>query len=429
MNELFKLSPKFSFNLEKRKAGNGIVKTTNMPIRMAISYKGQRVILSTGFSVDNDFWNIETQRVKDKFVNKKGEAADKINSYLNKMSGYVHNVFTPFELSKTTPTPKEVTEAFKALKGKEDGTAQKQTLWDVFDTFTNKQGIKNNWTEATQTKFKTIKNHLQGFDPKLTFQAINEDKLQDFIAYLQDDKHDFSNGYILKNISFVKWFLRWTVENDYTKNDSFKAFKPKLKKVRDENIVFLTWDELMHLYNFQFTANYLDRVRDVFCFCCFTGLRYSDVFNLKHSDIKEGHISIITKKTTDSLFIPLNKYSKSILDKYSDVNFEGNKALPVISNQKMNEYLKAMAKDAGFEEPQTVTTFKGHERITDILPKYELIGTHTGRRTFITNSLTMGIPAEVVMKITGHSDYKAMKPYIKITQQATMAAMERFNNF
>lgn len=87
---------------------------------------------------------------------------------------------------------------------------------------------------------------------------------------------------------------------------------------------------------------YLERVRDVFLFQCFTGLRYSDVFNLKRSDIKDNHIEITTVKTADSLIIELNKHSKSILYKYKDIPFENDKVLPVITNQKMNEYLKEL---------------------------------------------------------------------------------------
>ena len=168
-------------------------------------------------------------------------------------------------------------------------------------------------------------------------------------------------------------------------------------------------------------------VRDVFLFCCFTSLRYSDVRNLKRSDVKSDHIEVTTVKTADSLSIELNKYSKAILEKYKDIHFENHMALPVISNQKMNDYLKELGELAEINEPIRETYYKGNERIDEVTPKYALLSTHAGRRTFICNALALGIPAQVVMKWTGHSDYKAMKPYIDIADDIKANAMNKFN--
>lgn len=102
----------------------------------------------------------------------------------------------------------------------------------------------------------------------------------------------------------------------------------------------------------------MERVRDVFLFCCFTSLRYSDVRNLKRSDIKPDHIEVTTVKTADSLIIELNDHSKAILEKYKDVHFENHMALPVISNQKMNDYLKELGELAEINEPVRETYYK-----------------------------------------------------------------------
>ena len=169
------------------------------------------------------------------------------------------------------------------------------------------------------------------------------------------------------------------------------------------------------------------KVKDVFCFCCFTSLRYSDVSNLRRSDVFSDHISITTVKTSDSLKIELNRYSRSILEKYDSMKFSGNLALPVISNQKMNAYLKEICEICGINKPVTVTYYKGNERIDEVHPKYELIGTHAGRRTFICNAIMMGIPPQVVMKWTGHCDYQSMKPYIDIADKVKADAMKLFD--
>lgn len=256
---------------------------------------------------------------------------------------------------------------------------------------------------------------------------FDEKGLTSYVTYLRETKK-MRNSTIGKQLGFLKWFLRWATAKEYNSNNAFATFRPKLKST-EKRVIFLTWDELMTVYNFDIpeSKQYLARVRDVFCFCCFTSLRYSDVFNLKRSDIKGDSIQITTVKTSDSLTIELNKYSQAILDKYSDTPFIGNKALPVISNQRMNDYIKELGELCGIDEPQSVTYYVGNKRVDEVYPKYELLGTHAGRRTFICNALSLGIPAQVVMKWTGHSDYKAMKPYIDIADKIKVEAMNKFN--
>lgn len=272
-----------------------------------------------------------------------------------------------------------------------------------------------------------MKNHLSNFREGLNFEFFDEKGLNDYVAYLREVK-EMRNSTIGKQLSFLKWFLRWSFKKGYHHNNAFDAYKPKLKSTQ-KKIIFLTWEELTELREFEIPANKpsLERVRDVFLFQCFTGLRYSDVFNLRRSDIKSDHIEVTTVKTSDSLIIELNNHSKAILDKYKDVVFEDDKVLPVITNQKMNDYLKELAELAGIDEPIRQTYYRGNERIDEVTPKYALLGTHAGRRTFICNALALGIPPQVVMKWTGYSDYKAMKPYIDIADDIKANAMSKFN--
>ena len=226
----------------------------------------------------------------------------------------------------------------------------------------------------------------------------------------------------------MKWFLRWSCKKGYNTHTFFENFKPKLKSTQ-KKIIFLTPTEFKQFREYQIPEQkkYLERVRDVFLFQCFTGLRYSDVENLKKSDVKDNFIEVTTMKTNDSLKIELNQYSRGILDKYKDYKDSKGRALPIITNQRMNEYLKELAELAGINELIRETYYIGNERFDEVTPKYALIGTHAGRRTFICNALSLGIPPQVVMKWTGHSDYKAMKPYIDIADETKANAMSKFN--
>lgn len=138
-------------------------------------------------------------------------------------------------------------------------------------------------------------------------------------------------------------------------------------------------------------------------------------------------ISVNTPKTNDQLLIDLNDYSREIIDKYKDAIFPNDLALPIISNQKMNDYLKETGKLLEFNEPVTKVYFVGNKRYEETHPKHALLTTHCGRRTFVVNALYLGIPAEVVMRWTGHKDYESMKPYIAIVDSLKSSEMQKFN--
>ena len=419
------------FTLEKRKKNNVLV-IENIPIRMRVIYGGDRIEFTTGYRIDESKWDLDRQRVKNGCTNKLKQSSSEINSDLLKYYTDIQNIFKEFEVKNITPTPEQLKTAFakrNKTSNPEETEAKKTTVsfMNIFDEFLKECGTQNNWTDATYKKFSALKTHLNKFKSDLTFEDLSESGLNEFVNYLRDKK-DMRNSSIGKQISLLKWFLRWGLKKGRHNNNAIESFNPKLKNA-PKKVIFLTWGELNKLRDYKIPANkqYLERVRDVFLFTCFTGLRYSDVYNLKTSDIKDDHIEITTVKTVDSLIIELNKHSKSILEKYKDVHFENNKVLPVITNQKMNDYLKELAELAEINEPVGETYYKGNQRIDEVTPKHALLGTHAGRRTFICNALSLGILPQVVMKWTGHSDYKAMKPYIDIADEIKANAMSKFN--
>lgn len=356
-------------------------------------------------------------------------------------------VFDSFELSGIVPTSDQFRDSFSKEIGKPSRAGKSPTngFFDVFDLFVSTMGAQNAWTKGTFKKFKSIKAHLEAFDPDLSFELLTNQTMQSFVDYQM--KVDLRNTSINKYMGFVRWFLRWSENNGYYKGRVHETYRAKLKGTDGNNkeIIFLSWDELIHVYNLDFNQvkrkledgtsvpleqvniRSLERVRDVFCFCCFTGLRYSDVAKLSRSDIREGHISVVTLKTVDALKIELNNYSRAILEKYADFPFKKDRALPVTCNVNMNLVLKDLGELAGLKEPQRIVYFKGNVRHEEVYPKYELLTTHCGRRTFVVNALTLGIAAETIMKWTGHSDFKSMKPYMQIVDSLKAQEMNKFN--
>lgn len=434
---IIKRSIKFTIKTQQKAASR---------VRMRVAYAGHRLDFQTGIILNKNNWDEHLQRIIP--ANSDSTLVNDLNEHLSKMHADMIAVFHHFELQQIIPSSKDLRCAFKNKSNpnlnkveskkekertlsvpqvdKKERKNKKVDFWKCFDEFVKVNGKLNDWTEATHQKFATLRNHLSDFDKKLTFEKFDEVGISNFVDFL--GKKGLKNSTINKQLGFLRWLLRWCYEKDYHHNHTFEYFKPKLKNAA-KRVIFLTQGELDRLENFSISTKYtsLEPVRDVFLFCCFTGLRYSDVYNLTWADIHNGKIEIVTIKTADRIQIELNNKSKAIIDKYKDVKFPKNKVLPVVSNQKMNKHLHTLCKLAQIDEPIKSTYYEGNKRIDDVRPKYELIGTHCGRRTFICTALSKGIPPSVVMKWTGHSDYKAMKPYIDISDEVKSSYMKEFD--
>jgi integrase len=433
------------FRPEQRKK-NGVAVTENMLIRMRVTFNCSRIDFSTGYRIDLSKWDNGQQRVKKGFSNKQKQTYTEINSALVKYESIIQEIFKEYEMSDCMPTVEQIkqdfvlrTQLLSSFNEDKNKAQSKKTsdnegllidvkpFFEVYDEYVQTQGLRNNWSQTCYHKFRALRNKLKEFNSKLTFECFDENGLSLFVGFLINQKMT-RNSTVCKTLVFLKMFLRWSYNNGYHNNNGFSTFKPKLK-VPQRKVIFLTPEELKRIIDLEIPEEkcYLERVRDVFIFMCFTGLRHSDTFNLRRSDIKGDHIEIVTIKTDDDLIIELNQYSKAVLDKYKDIPYPDDKALPVISNQKMNVYLKELTQLAEINEPVRMIHYKGSKRIEKVSPKHELICTHAARRTFVCSALSLGIPAQVVMKWTGHSDYKAMKPYMDIADDIRAKSMKKFN--
>lgn len=440
-----KCSVKVGLHLKPNNKGKEVAEEVG--IRLRVSWASLRADIRAGYVIAPGKWDDTNSCVKSGCKNSHGQTAGEINRAVANLVGEAEATLTRFELNNgRAPSVTEFKEAFYTAIGRPLTTQAKEAaapeakplgFFDVYDLFTKEMGATNNWTKATFTKFASLKLHLQQFEAAnspLSLDTFSKADFAEFVAYLQNTVGHL-NTTAAKNVGFVRWFLRWASANGYYSGSAHLNYRPRFKGLGCKEVIFLSWEELHHFLNFEFNPKYtgLPPVRDVFCFCCFTGLRYSDVAKLRRSDIhrdsKPPYMTVVTKKTTDLLHIELNNYALALLDHYANIGLPGDKALPVISNVKMNEQLHKAAKEAGIDEPVRVVAYNGNKRMEEVVPKYELLTTHAGRRTFIVNALRLGIPAPVIMEWTGHSDYKAMKPYIKIVDAAKAENMERFNQF
>ena len=386
-------------------------KNTPTLIYMFFNYDGKRLKYSTSEKIPPKYWNKDS-------VRKSYTGGSDINNQLAALQSKVLEIYRKYRLQGTIPSPSELrtdlNEAFSKT------AKQKLTFFDVFEEFV--ESTKTKVHKRTTAKYETLKKHLKAFQKNarynIKFENINITFYDKFMNFCLGEL-DLVNNSAGKYVTTLKTFLNWSVERKYTTNLDYKKFKV-LKEEGD--IVYLDFEELLHLFNFDFSDNQrLEKVRDAFCLSCFTGLRFSDIKQLKQENIKGDFIKIKSYKTKETLRIPLNEYAKEIINKYID----HDQFLQVISNQKMNLYLKELAEIAEIDTPVTLTKIKGVERIETTQPKYDLISTHTGRRTFVTVSLEKGMRPEIVMKITGHKSYDVFKKYIQITDKVKDIEMKK----
>lgn len=411
-----------NFYPNKDKERNGYA-----PLRCYVRFNSQALVFNLGYNVTLNAWNNDTQRCKkNSYHDKQQIPAQYINKEIVNAEELINACFKHFEQQKTIPTKEELKHLIDVKTGKIKADSDKGSFIAIFDNYIQSCTKIGKWSYNTKRRIKVVRNQIEQFDSKCKITDFDNhdmpEKLLDFFL-----KVDNNNGTITKKVKDIKTVLRYAIKKGIIANSHFLSYKTELKQPK-KPIVFLSWEELMKVYHFDFISMpHLDAVRDVFCFCCFTSLRYSDVANLKAENITENIIHFTTIKTADTLNIELNKYSRAILDKYKGQTFKKERILPIISVQKMNEHLKEMAKMCELNTPITTTIYKGTKRIETTIPKYELITTHAGRRTFISNAIMLGIPPEIVMKWSGHSDYKSMKPYIEIANKAKKEAMSLFD--
>lgn len=413
-----KIKNSISTFIQKRYDGD----VSEAQIRIIVKIEKSQIRFNVGHKINPERWDKSTGRVKRNAINKKGVTSHEINSDIERLEGIIRDIIKKYEVEGYTPSHEEFKKTFNKAIGKIDDTAN-DSIEHLFNEFMFEKG--RGWSDASLNRYRGIKRMLIKNYPGMRMKEVSSKTMADIHDKMYE--RGMQNTTMKRFLRYVSAFFSWAEAKGY-KSD-WRDYKPEIKTIRNKAIVFLTWDELMRLYALEFIPEkaHLERVRDVFCFQCFTSLRYSDVAKLKKTDVYEDYISVVTEKTDTALRIDLNDRSKAILNKYKDMTIKRNLALPVVCNQKMNEWIKECCALAEINTPVTKVYLRGKERIEEVYKKYELISSHSGRRTFISNALIMGIAPEVVMKWTGHTDYKQMQPYIDVADEERKKAMNLFN--
>lgn len=385
MNKTFSM---FFFLRRKSKEPEGI-----SPIYLRITLDGSNTEISTKRSIQNSKWDIRGQRHKGNT-----EDAKNLNYYLNT---FKENIFKAYQNLLMNGEYVDVT----LLKDTVFGKTNDRTIVPIFHEHNEKLKslIGGEYAPATYQRYLTTLKYLVEFisyqykKKDIEIRKIDHSFVTGFEYFLRTKKNCENNA-AFKHVKNFGKIIRICIANGWLEKSPFLNYKTREKKVVP---VFLLDNELSILMSKKIDIERLAQVRDIFVFSCFTGLAYIDIANLSHHHLSIGidgrkWIFICRKKTQESSNIPLLPPANAIIEKYKNnmqCEIKGT-LLPVLSNQRMNSYLKEIADICGIKKELTF---------------------HAARHTFATTvTLTNGVPIESVSKMLGHSSIKMTQHYAKI---------------
>ena len=375
-----------------------------LPIYQRITINGVRIELSTSRFVEKSKWNAPAGKIKGN-----SEEARLINSHLDILKNKV------YETEKWMINNDQEINALN-FKNRLLGIEEKQRMLLIIFQDHNKRMkelVGKEFSVNTYKKYKTALNHTREFlinhynINDIAIRKVDIAFINDFDFFLRNSKNCNNNSTIKYIRNFGK-IVKQSYSNGWIDKDPFLNYRGKVKEVER---TYLTEDEIESLLNKEFKIKRLELVRDMFVFSCFTGLAYIDVHNLTKSNIIigiDGEKWIFThrQKTESASNIPILPVTQMIIDKYADhpqaINEE--KLLPILSNQKMNAYLKEIAAVCEIEKELTF---------------------HIARHTFATTvTLTNGVPIESVSKMLGHKNLRTTQHYAKVLDKKVSEDMK-----
>ncbi|MFR2225213.1 MAG: tyrosine-type recombinase/integrase [Bacteroides xylanisolvens] len=403
IGQIFFNEVRASFNLRKPKSD----KPTNIYLVCRIDKK--QVKLSTGVRVYPDQWNTKKQEA---YVSPRLTELDNINNAIvNDKINKLRTDFLEF---------KRYIYKDKMVKQQE---LQKPVQW-LRRTISQDKTIKSDGQRNTLAIYlghlKVFEEFLKATDrDDITFTDINLALIKDYETYLfnrqvgkgKTTKTSTVGNKVTALISIIKRAEPYgLIDISAAKLNQYK--KPKSRE-GDDNEIYLSEEEVSRMYALELKG-LEEKARDVFVLQCWTGQRFSDMQLLNGGTVKDFNngkiLEIVQKKRTHKVSIPLFPIALEILEKY---NFQ----VPKVRENTMLKYIKEAGQKAGIIGKHIVTEDRGSKITNTTYYRYELIGTHTGRRSFISNMLKRGYDSHILMRITGHTTEMAFKKYAKISSE------------
>ncbi|TDN39259.1 hypothetical protein E4631_15695 [Hymenobacter sp. UV11] len=395
-------------------------KAGRCPVQLVVYFDGARLKFATGEKCKPADWNADRQQFRRSYA-----LAEEANQLLTRLTTDVLTWWRQLRAAGDAPTLAGLRSALRPAPAPEVVVVEKQSVGVWYEQYRTALRARG-YAKETLRQHVVARNWLVGFeqhsgavlDPT-TYDLARHDEL---LGYLREVRGLAPNT-MYTAVKDLKSFLR------FLRDERGVAVSVELCKLvakpADSPKLYLSAADLELVATAMLPAN-LVPVRDVFLFCCYTGLRYSDVSALHPGNVREWQggkvLQLVQSKTRAGVSIYLTTAASAILDKYAG---ERARLLPVQANQVVNRYLKRVAKLAGLTSPVDLVSTGGGGLLRSAVPQWELVTMHTARHTFATQSLLRGMPVEVLQKVLGHKKIQTTLIYAKIIEDFQHQTMRR----
>lgn len=399
------------FYIEKRRGDDGELLTKRRPIFMTVAFKGKRLLITTGKNVDLKWWDHAAQKVRETHPE-----ATLINNWLETLVHTAGNVWKTLASLSENPGAEEFRSEFERLRPRFSGG-----FFDVMILFMEEGSQR--WSNGSYRKVRSFYNQLREFEKEeaypIQFNTVHADFFDRFINHQEQKGRSATT--VRKMVNMLVWYLNWATDKGYNVHNNYRGFYRLLDKEpapKRSAPVYLEWNELMKFMNYNTDTPRKERVRDLFCLICFTGLRFEELRRLRKDDISSVFLSV-RKGNGNIRQIPLNSQAAAILEKYEHRYYRDNTALPPASVVTVNKYIRTIAK-----ELKMYREVPDRDDQSKMVPLWEVLTAGAGVQTFIMHALRLKIPAEVISSFTGVSSDGRIK---LMEQEMAMKQIKKFN--
>ena len=399
-------------------------------ILMTVFFENNRMKISTGCSVPPKFWNENKQRVK---ITMEFENANEINDKLDSLENVMDSLMKKYRDENYYPSPERIKSDLIKQNEVPIKHRKAKTFWDHFNDFVEQ---KRKEKSDVRDYHNSLRKHLLNVESilgiKLSFALISSESGEfneewsnylSFVALNSQGEPGLLPNTIGKQNKNIKAFLNWCFDRNIVKKFSIKCFPTIME---DVDKIYLTEEELERIESLELNDTHEAIVRDLFLVGCETALRFSDFIQIKPYQIKNDRLHITPKKTKGTnvkqLIIPMSQRFKRIHDNYEGTlpNYERN------SLTRFNKTIRLICDQAKINEQIIFNRNVAGKTVLIEKLKYDEVSSHTCRRTFCTLKFLKGMPAQAIMKFSGHQTERNFLKYLKLDAELTATKYKGF---
>ena len=400
-------------------------------IMLSFSYSGNRIRISTGEQIFPTHWNVKAERVRE--VIDEPEACE-INNRLKTIDSLVSEVHQNFLRDGIIPSPKELMQEIENQRIKPTLQNKNKGFWELFEEFVE---YKKKQFSDVRDYDKSLRKHLVNGEKRwgktLTFASLKLkhngfiELLDEYLTYEAENskgEKGLTTNTVGKQFKNLKVFLNWCFSNEYVPKFDMKHIITKTEEI---DAIYLKQEEVDAIFNLDKLTEKENLIRELFIIGIETSLRFSDFIRIKPHYIVGDKLTLNPNKTKNN---KKNKVEIPISSKFRSILSKRNGIPPIYEGEltEFNKQIRELAKKAGINSQVVITRKIGGVLIETIYEKFELVSSHTCRRTFITLKFLSGMPAQALMVFSSHKTERSFLKYLKLENHVVFEKYKHYFN-